>query len=1109
MFAVELTGYLGSTVGVGEAARRYAIALRAVGVEVLQRDVPLPGRDAVGGELPTASSADAESIGCNILCLNPEQMVPFLEGPDAPTHAGRSMVGVWSWEVDVLPPGWREASRRLSEIWTYSVFSAKLIAQGVDAPVYSIPPPMGMPIASTRPLVDLPGGFRFLVMFDFLSTLERKNPLGAIEAYRRAFRSGDGAVLVVKSVNARHRPERHEEIVAACQGREDIVLMDRTISGDERDALVAACDCYVSLHRSEGHGLPIAEAMHAGKPVVATAYGGNTEFMDEENSYPVTWAPAKVGPGVEHYPRDATWAEPDLEQAARMLRAVHADPATAAHRASRGRNDMSRRLAPEVVGRQMLDRLGRLSTGSKGSEPEGPRQKARGVAARGRMTPATLIGEGEAMAAVRDSAVICVIAVRESDPDVLVQGALSTVGCLDDLAASLPVLIVGTEVTIESIVAELGPIACAKVVAALKVEPAASEVEAVNEAIRASCPADVVILSAGFRMSLDGLRGLRAAALSDTTVATATPLFHGGSWPARRAGGEREPGLRPRIATIGYGCAYLRRRALDLIDPLDSSLSMSRALDAAAVRLVALGMVHVAADDVAIHSDALPDESPNAVHGLSSAIRSENWIQETIACDERGVLRRAVKRGAVAESGLSVTIDGRSLTSAFGGTQTYVENLILALAHESTAAVRVLTAPDLSEHAKDALVSAGNVELLTYEQALADPPLTDIVHRPQQIFTPEDLALLRLVGERVVVTHQDLIAYHNYAYHSSVEAWRGHRRTTRLALAAADQVVFFSEHARHDALAEDLLSPDRAHVVGIGAEQLQAAGPARAPDEMNADDLFLLCLGADYAHKNRPFAIRLLVALRRLGWQGQLVFAGTHVPYGSSEGDERETLRRHPEIVASVVDLGAVDEPAKRWLYAHARALVCPTLYEGFGMLPLEAAKWRLPCLFASQTSLAEVAGEAATLVPWDARASAIAVLPLLAEGSARDSHLATLEQLHVPGWSDVVRRLVEVYQLAITGPMSPAAPRAWQELDRESHVVALDGDIRHLKGLAQEYQDAYHTLMRRVSGGLPLIDEGGLLSPVQQRGLMRVAGRRRVGGLLLAPLGLLGRRGP
>jgi|SRR6185437_12715840 len=368
-FAVELTGYLNSAVGVGEAARRYVLALRSAGVAVLERDVPLPGRDAVERGSPSVLVPADGSIACNILCLNPEQMVPYLEGPDAPRCADRRLIGIWSWEVDVLPPGWREASRRLSEIWTYSAFSAKLIAPGVDVPVRNIPPPICRPALSGERVAGLPDGFRFLLMFDYLSTLERKNPVGAIEAFQRAFRPEDGAALVVKSVNARHRPERHGEIVAACQGRDDIVLIDRTVSSGERDALLAACDCYVSLHRSEGHGLPIAEAMQAGKPVVATSYGGNTEFMDDANSYPVAWTPSKVGLGVEHYPQGASWAEPDLEHAARILRVVLDDRDGAARRAARGRRDVSARLAPEVVGRQMVAHIAPFTKAHGGGGP--------------------------------------------------------------------------------------------------------------------------------------------------------------------------------------------------------------------------------------------------------------------------------------------------------------------------------------------------------------------------------------------------------------------------------------------------------------------------------------------------------------------------------------------------------------------------------------------------------------------------------------------------------------------------------------------------------------------------------------------------------------------
>jgi glycosyltransferase involved in cell wall biosynthesis len=720
----------------------------------------------------------------------------------------------------------------------------------------------------------------------------------------------------------------------------------------------------------------------------------------------------------------------------------------------------------------------------------------------------------------RGAAVVCIP----------VGGDTPTLTCvrsvLEHADASVAVLVAGTQAVLEQLARALDVEVGGRTILGLAIERDAA-VAALNTAIEASAPGDLALVVPGVRVTVGWLEGLRSAATSDSTVASATPLSLGAgalelagdpsdAVEAAVAFRQSSPSLHPRIATIGPGCAYIRRTALELVGPLDESLSLAEALTDLALRMSAQGMVHVAADDVLVEglvegppTPGKPDVGVAPPGKVTSSTGEENPIQATIANDEQGPLRRALDRARIALGRLSVTIDGRALNASAGGTQTYIVELTLALARGGEVAVRVLVPPDLSQRARDALASVPEVELLTYEQALADPPLSDVVHRPQQVFTPDDLTLLRLVGERVVIGQQDLVAFHNHSYHRDGDAWRAYRRTTRLALAGADQVVFFSEHARRDALAEDLLPAGRTHVVGIGAEAIESLqSPGRPPDDLTAEDPFLLCLGADYAHKNRPFAIRLLGALRELGWSGRLVLAGAHVPHGSSRERERELLDDDPELSSFVLDLGPIDEPAKTWLYGHTCALLYPTLYEGFGLLPVEAARADLPCIFAAQASLSEVAGGAATLVPWDAAASATAVLPLLSDGPARAAHLEQLRSLPIPGWSEVARQLVAVYDHALAAPPSEAAPRAWQELDRENYMLKLEREIEHHMQLAQEYQDAYHSLEERVGAGLPLIDDGGLLSPAQQRGLMRIAGRGRLGALAVSPLGLLGRRG-
>jgi glycosyltransferase involved in cell wall biosynthesis len=355
---VELAGFLESAVGAGEAARRYLGALRSVGVPVRPRDVELPGRDPARTAFDEGGRFALRTTRFNIICLNPEQLMPYRSSHAAPSGHRRTTVAAWNWEVDILPPGWAEAASEVAEIWACSEFTASFIRAGTGAPVVAMPLPLATAIARPPALApDLPAGFRVLMIFDYLSTIQRKNPIGAIEAYRQAFAPSDGAQLIVKSINGVHRVEAREQVERAAIGRSDIVLMEETISGAARDALVAACDCLLSLHRGEGFGLSLADAMVAGKPVVATAYGGNTEFMRPTNSYLVPYEMTNVGPGCEHYPPEARWAEPDVSSAAAALREIAGDVGVARERGLTAQADVRTLLAPERIGRLMLRRF--------------------------------------------------------------------------------------------------------------------------------------------------------------------------------------------------------------------------------------------------------------------------------------------------------------------------------------------------------------------------------------------------------------------------------------------------------------------------------------------------------------------------------------------------------------------------------------------------------------------------------------------------------------------------------------------------------------------------------------------------------------------------------
>jgi Glycosyl transferases group 1 len=351
---VNLAGYFGASVGLGEAARQLDGALRAAGVAVAP--LGLTHRAAQGAP---AGEATAEHP-VTIVCSSPEGMAGArAEVPDA--FAGRRVVGMWWWEVMAFPSAWLRAFDDVDEVWVGSRFVADALAAVSPVPVVRIALPVAppAPAPADRAALGLPEGFLFGFVFDYESVVERKNPLGLIDAFSRAFAPGE-AQLVLKTVRGdRHRVE-HAAVMAAAADRPDVHVIDRDLPAAEKDALIAALDCYVSLHRSEGFGLTMAEAALLGTPVIATDYGGPRDFLTPFNSFLVDHRPVAIGPGHHPYPADGEWAQPNLDQGAALMRAVRDAPEEAALRAQRLRADVEREHAPAVAGRAMAARLQRV-----------------------------------------------------------------------------------------------------------------------------------------------------------------------------------------------------------------------------------------------------------------------------------------------------------------------------------------------------------------------------------------------------------------------------------------------------------------------------------------------------------------------------------------------------------------------------------------------------------------------------------------------------------------------------------------------------------------------------------------------------------------------------
>ncbi len=304
-----------------------------------------------------------------------------------------------------LPERWARSFDHVDEVWTGSRFVADVLGPLAPVPVVRVPLPVAQPSVGSvsREDLGLPVGFLFGFVFDPVSGFERKNPLGLIDAFTRAFPGKGDEHLILKTLEGSREPEGHAALVAAAAVHPRVHLLDRNLPSEGKNALIAALDCYVSLHRSEGFGLTLAEAMLLGVPVVATDYGGSRDFVTPFNAWPVDWSAASIGPGNAPYPPDGTWAAPDIDHAVSVLRGVRAAPEEARRRAARAREDVAREHAPKVAGAAMVARLTRLAGLPRGAA--GTVEALDLTDARGRLTggPKATTSVGGPRGAARDA----------------------------------------------------------------------------------------------------------------------------------------------------------------------------------------------------------------------------------------------------------------------------------------------------------------------------------------------------------------------------------------------------------------------------------------------------------------------------------------------------------------------------------------------------------------------------------------------------------------------------------------------------------------------------------------------------------------------------------
>ena len=369
-FGVNLYGFAFGELGIGEDLRMAVAACESAGIpyRVVNVDVGAGARQADRALKAQVEKADEQApYLVNIFCLPGFDTVSriFLSwgGDYFKDHYN---IGWWPWELSVWPSAWKEAFSLMDEIWAGSEFSRRMYQQSTSLPTELMPLAVSVDRGHSlrRNHFQLPKhSFLFLFVFDFNSHLARKNPQAVIDAFKRAFRQNEhGAGLVLKVMNPKENNKEWLAFLAMCKQDNRIHLIHETLDRPDILGLIECCDAYVSLHRCEGFGRTLAEAMCYGKPVIATNYSGNADFMASELSYPVKFTLIPLKKGEYHFIEDtdqAVWAEPDIGHAAQQMQKAFRS-AKNVTLAAKIKGYASEQFSAKRVGALMIERLQKI-----------------------------------------------------------------------------------------------------------------------------------------------------------------------------------------------------------------------------------------------------------------------------------------------------------------------------------------------------------------------------------------------------------------------------------------------------------------------------------------------------------------------------------------------------------------------------------------------------------------------------------------------------------------------------------------------------------------------------------------------------------------------------
>lgn len=359
---INLVGYFRAVKGISEAARSSALALDSAKIPYTVNDyefgIPEWQRIAV---MPNSQYGDGFEFNTNLIHVNPPQLPYLWSSFKKENLTSRYNIGVWYWELPELPDEWQPAFGLVDEIWAATQFIFDSVSAKAPIPVVKIPPCI-YPVYNQqlkRSDYNLPAErFLFLCAYDVLSIQARKNPLGAVDAFKRAFPKDDMSVgLVIKVNNAAENPREIRQLYSYLNGYSNCYVIEEVFDKPIFNSLLNVVDAYVSLHRSEGFGLIPAEAMSFGKPVIMTRWSGNLDFMTPNNSCGVDYKLVPVSGQSGPYMSGQFWADPDIDHAAFLMQRLISDKQYYSEISSQAQKTIRDDFSPHQIGQLIKKRM--------------------------------------------------------------------------------------------------------------------------------------------------------------------------------------------------------------------------------------------------------------------------------------------------------------------------------------------------------------------------------------------------------------------------------------------------------------------------------------------------------------------------------------------------------------------------------------------------------------------------------------------------------------------------------------------------------------------------------------------------------------------------------